>query len=95
MCLCDCNLTLFVFCRDDTLQSVHDGHNEPFSSVTAQVRPRSHIVGRNQYGAEFGLGPLINGLIYPVFQVFFIWPVTVLVVTVAMPAAAVAAVAEA
>jgi hypothetical protein len=69
-----------------------------FFSATAQVRPCPHIVGRNQYGAEFGLGPLTNGLTYyPVQYSSFQFASHSTVVTVAMPAAAVvvAAVAEA
>ena len=31
-----------------------------------QTYAHAHIVGRNKYSAEFGLGPLINGLTYPV-----------------------------
>ena len=37
-----------------------------FFPATVQARPCLHIVGRNQYSAEFGLGPLIHGLTYPV-----------------------------
>ena len=59
--------------------------------------PRIVGPGRNQYSAEFGVGPPINGLTYPVFQYCdSSLPVTVqyTVVTVAMPAAAAAAAME-
>ena len=66
MCLCDCNLALFVLCRDNTLQSVLDGPIKLFFLSDSTGAPMPHIVGRNQYSAEFGLGPLIRGLTYPI-----------------------------
>jgi hypothetical protein len=51
-------------------------------------------VGRNQYSAEFGLGPLINRLTHPVFQ-YFQFASHGTVATVAMLAVAVTAMVKA
>ena len=67
MCLCDCNLTLFVLGRDDILQSVHDGLNESF--FLSDSTGCAYALYR---GVQPGVwtGTLINGLTYPVYQYF-------------------------
>lgn len=59
------------------------------ATATCARAPVPSYRGQIQNSAEFGLGPLINGLTYPVFQ-YFQFACHGTVVTVAIPAVAVA-----